>query len=514
MMRCSNCNRDYPGDLRFCHQCGELLQASERPLTTPDGRQDGRSGSGMVGWRSHAAGRRRARAQSTSLYFAVLVLLAAGVGLALVWHQWWMPSLVRVSARVPEVKAPPPDEAASPQPAPETSAVEAPPVAPAPEPASPPDPAPPAVPAPVTARPAPPAPPAESAPRKVAPRPEPPVPDSERRPAATSRPPATAPSSSAARSDADAPAVKARFDPAPPPVSGPRVITLIPVGPGASVGARGQLHWESGAGGRLVVSGLPQLPPGRSYQLWLGSMRLGSRMSGGLLTVDAQGAGTLHVPPPRATWAPDLFGVTVERLGGAREPSDELVLVGELTRQATPAPAKDPDSTAAGSSTATEPAGGPASPASETRTPMPAPLASAGETRSPAATAAVPPDAAALATEGVLRIVPVPVERAWLVTQSALRSLGWDIERADRSEGLIRTEPRNVDYTNIGFYAAGRRHALDVAVRAVSSSHSSISVRRQVFEEQRILWQKERTILTSRDTAVEQTVLDAIEPLL
>jgi hypothetical protein len=301
------------------------------------------------------------------------------------------------------------------------------------------------------------------------------------------------------------------------------VITLIPVGAGASAGARGQLHWEAGAGGRLVVSGLPQLPPGRGYQLWLGSMRLGNRISGGLLAVDSQGAGTLYVAPPRATWSPDLFGVTVERLGGGgREPSDDLVLVGELPRQVAPGPGKEPGATVAGPAagsatgpaTAPGPTGPPVSPAAPGTSSALAPVAPAGETRPPAGTAAGPPPTAAPPGEGALRIVPVPVERAWLVAQSALRSLGWDIERADRDEGLIRTEPRNVDFTNLGVYAAGTRHALHVAIRAVSSSHSSISVKRQVFEEQRILWTKERTILTPRDTVVEQTVLDAIEPLL
>jgi hypothetical protein len=295
----------------------------------------------------------------------------------------------------------------------------------------------------------------------------------------------------------------------------------VPVGAGAGAGARGQLHWESGSGGRLVVSGLPPPPPGRAYQLWLGSIRLGNRASGGVLTVDAQGAGTLWVAPPRATWTPDIFGVTMERQGGAREPSDELVLVGELTRQTAGLPPKEPASTMAGPAIAPAPGGSPASAAAleprQPSTPPPAAPGSSGpaaETAPPAVTAAVAPPSLAPPSEGLLKIVPVPVERAWVVTQSALRSLGWNIDRADRAEGLIRTQPRNVDFKNLGVYAAGTRHTLDVVVRAVSSSQTSIAVKRQLFEEQRILWSKERAILPVQDTGVEQTVLDAIEPLL
>ena len=71
-----------------------------------------------------------------------------------------------------------------------------------------------------------------------------------------------------------------------------------------------------------------------------------------------------------------------------------------------------------------------------------------------------------------------------------------------------------VAFKNVGVYAAGTRHALDLSVRAVSETHTSISVKRDLFEEQRIFWSRERTQLPSDDTAVEQAVLDAIEHLL
>jgi hypothetical protein len=283
-----------------------------------------------------------------------------------------------------------------------------------------------------------------------------------------------------------------------------------------------------------VVSGLPPPPPGRTYQLWLGSIKLGNRASGGLLMVDSQGEGTLRIAPPRASWSPDIFGITVERQGGAREPSDDLILVGELTRQ-TPLAARETGSPAAGPSpraSSTVPviastqgvaAAPPASPGPRPQsTPAPTPAApSASATAVPGSgpsapvTASLPPSATAAGSPStVVRVVPVPVERAWTVSQSVLRSLGWDIERTDRAEGVIHTKPRNVAFKNVGVYAAGTRHALDLSVRAVSETHTSISVKRDLFEEQRIFWSRERTQLPSDDTAVEQAVLDAIEHLL
>ena len=109
---------------------------------------------------------------------------------------------------------------------------------------------------------------------------------------------------------------------------------------------------------------------------------------------------------------------------------------------------------------------------------------------------------------------PVSAERTWTVAQSVLRSLGWDIDRADHATGVIRTGPRNMTFKNFVLYAEGTRHALAVVVRAVSDSETSISVRREVFREQRIFWTKERKVLATPESSVEQTILDAIERLL
>jgi hypothetical protein len=259
-------------------------------------------------------------------------------------------------------------------------------------------------------------------------------------------------------------------------------------------------------GGTLVVSGLPQPARGRTYQFWLGSVSLGNRASAGLLAVDAQGAGTLRVAPPRASWSPDIFGVTVERQGGAREPSDELVLVGELPQVSAAAP---PAASAMppGRSPSAGTTGDPRAPGTESQPSSPPPA--------PSPTASLPSAASLRGPDGQLvRVFSVPAERTWTIAQSVLRSLGWDIDQADQATGVIRTEPRNVTFKDFVLYGKGTRHVLDVVVRAVSDSETSISVRREVFQEQRILWTKERTVLVTPESSVEQTVLDAIERLL
>ena len=278
------------------------------------------------------------------------------------------------------------------------------------------------------------------------------------------------------------------------------MIALVPVGP--ATGARGQIVWEPIGGGTLVVSGLPQPPAGRTYQLWLGSIDQGNRVSAGLLAVDAQGAGTLRVAPPRATWAPDIFGVTMERQGGAREPSEDLVLVGEISKLSAAAP---PGVTAPGAPSAERPGAGSSPPGAEGHSPA----------SSPPVMAALTPAVPSRGPDGQLvRVFPVTVGRTWMVAQSVLRSLGWDIDRADQATGVIRTEPRNVTFKDFVVYAEGTRHTLDVVVRPVSGSETSISVKREVFEEQRIFWTKERKVLTTPESSVEQAVMDAIERLL
>jgi hypothetical protein len=301
--------------------------------------------------------------------------------------------------------------------------------------------------------------------------------------------------------------LSARTDPGTSlPTTGTRVIPLVPVGPAA--GARGQLLWEPMGGGTLVVSGLPQPPAGRTYQLWLGSINLGNRVSAGLLAVDSQGTGTLRVAPPRATWSPDIFGITMERQGGAREPSDDLVLVGELSKTTTPSAPMTAMATTPPSASAGTP---------ERATPLsPSSMDPASTAASPTVTASVPPPGtASRGSDGQLvRVFPASADRSFTVAQSVLRSLGWDIDEANLATGVIRTEPRNVTFKDFVVYGEGTRHVLDVVVHPISGNETSISVKRRVFTEKRIFWAKERKDSPAPESAVEYTVLDAISRLL
>src|SRR5262245_37512873 len=410
MKRCLQCDRDYPESFAFCHLCGERLHSKEDRAAPP------------VSAAPAGAGHRRPRAPvragaSHSLLFAVLVLVGAGAGLAIVWRDAWMPSIPRVTVMVSRPQDlrppdPPPSSATAPAESPATPAAPeaalptpAPEPAPAaPEPAAPAPVTPPGRAAAITPEPAPaavtPAPPsAKKAPEpaavgKGASRSDPPPATAERTPPvdAQSKPAGSSPRLLSARAD---PSTSV-------PSPGARVIWLVPVG--GAPGARGQLTWEPLGGGVLVVSGLPRPPVGRTYQLWLGSIDGGNRVSAGLLMVDAQGAGTLRVAPPRAQWSPDIFGVTMERQGGAREPSEDLVLVGELPKRTAAAPG-----TGSGA-----PAGTGSDGSAGTAKPPPADAAPASE---PATTASLaPPVVYSRGSDGQLtRVVSVPMDRTWLV---------------------------------------------------------------------------------------------------
>ena len=81
-----------------------------------------------------------------------------------------------------------------------------------------------------------------------------------------------------------------------------------------------------GRSGTLIAQGLPALPPGQQYQLWLN--RNGQRTSGGVFTVDATGYASkwVYTKIPLADFK--QFGVTIEPQGGSPAPTGARVLVG------------------------------------------------------------------------------------------------------------------------------------------------------------------------------------------
>lgn len=114
------------------------------------------------------------------------------------------------------------------------------------------------------------------------------------------------------------------------------------------------------------------------------------------------------------------------------------------------------------------------------------------------------------AGEPVTRTFNAPLERVWDVTESVLKSLGWEIDERDRAVGWILTNSRGVEFKDYGVYGEGTRHKLRVTVKASGEGKTSVSVERQLYKEERILWMKEQKPIRTTDRNVETAVVDAI----
>jgi anti-sigma-K factor RskA len=80
----------------------------------------------------------------------------------------------------------------------------------------------------------------------------------------------------------------------------------------------------------VVASDMPPLPRERAYQLWFVRPD-GARDSGGLLAVDAQGAGTLLARAPAGLAAYTAIGITEEPATGSAEPTGPKIVGAALT---------------------------------------------------------------------------------------------------------------------------------------------------------------------------------------
>ena len=76
MMRCLQCNRDYPESQGFCHQCGEPLQPRDASVQRPMAR--GRSEGTLR--RARTGSGRRPPGPSQSLLFATVAFPAISTG--------------------------------------------------------------------------------------------------------------------------------------------------------------------------------------------------------------------------------------------------------------------------------------------------------------------------------------------------------------------------------------------------------------------------------------------------
>jgi hypothetical protein len=115
------------------------------------------------------------------------------------------------------------------------------------------------------------------------------------------------------------------------------------------------------------------------------------------------------------------------------------------------------------------------------------------------------------AADIVSRTFDAPVDRVWVVTESVLKSLGWDIDTFDRAVGWILTDSRGVEFKDYAVYGKGLRHKLRLALKAVGAGRTVVSVERELYTEERILWMAERKPVAATDQTVETGVLDAIQ---
>jgi anti-sigma-K factor RskA len=101
-----------------------------------------------------------------------------------------------------------------------------------------------------------------------------------------------------------------------------RVVTLAGLQP--SPAARARMIWNPQAGGLLLAADLPPAPEGKVYELW--AIAAGQPKPAGLFTVDAEGKGSVRVPPLAGVAAVDVFAVTLEPAGGVPAPTGAMYL--------------------------------------------------------------------------------------------------------------------------------------------------------------------------------------------
>jgi hypothetical protein len=113
--------------------------------------------------------------------------------------------------------------------------------------------------------------------------------------------------------------------------------------------------------------------------------------------------------------------------------------------------------------------------------------------------------------EPVAQTFNAPMERVWNTAEAVLKQLGWDIERKDRSIGMMTTESRRLEGEDYGVYAKGTRHRLTLRLKAATESRTTVTVERDTFRRERILWiDKDEPANVGGGTEVQRSILASI----
>jgi anti-sigma-K factor RskA len=113
-----------------------------------------------------------------------------------------------------------------------------------------------------------------------------------------------------------------------PQTNEPETITVSLKGTDVQPGAQGQLIANPASQAAvLVITGLPPLEPGKTYQVWLIA---DAPVSAGLLTVDANGQGVLIVTSTESIGSFKSLGISVEPEGGSPQPTGDIVVLSDL----------------------------------------------------------------------------------------------------------------------------------------------------------------------------------------
>ncbi len=104
------------------------------------------------------------------------------------------------------------------------------------------------------------------------------------------------------------------------------VRTLDLAGQPAAPEARGRLFRSAGGGAFFAAAGLPPLPPGRVYQLWL--IPDAAPIAAALLSVDAEGRAMAAVTLPERVTEDVPAALTQESAGGVERPAGNVYLLG------------------------------------------------------------------------------------------------------------------------------------------------------------------------------------------